>query len=102
MGAELPQLPGTGDFEQPDSFDVDAYAEHLLDSGELFDPFDGDNIAAALGEMNEGELVDAGVALRKGTAFHDRKFCHVVRTIVAAYCKRRAYEFACSKTEDES
>lgn len=100
MGAALPQLPGTGDFEQPEIFDVDAYAEHLLDSGELFDPFDGDNIAAALGEMTEGQLIDAGESLRKNTKTGDLEFCKVVRGVVLAYCRRKAYAFATTTSED--
>lgn len=100
MGAALPQLPGMGDFEQPEIFDVDAYAEHLLDSGELFDPFDGDNIAAALGEMTEGQLIDAGESLRKNTKTGDLEFCKVVRGVVLAYCRRKAYAFSTTTSED--
>lgn len=98
MGAAMQQLPGFGDAEQEHSFDVDAYAEHLLDSGELFDPFDGDNIAAALGEMTEGQLVDAGRLLRKGDEAGERAFCKAVKRIVLAYCRRKAYEVASAKS----
>ena len=101
MGAALQQLPGTGDFEQPESFDVDAYAEHLTDKGELFDPFYGDNIAAALGEMTEGQLIDAGEYLHRGDNDSEREFCRVVRGIVVAYCRRKAYAYAFSTTTSE-
>lgn len=87
-GPDVHGYPGGGLCPHPDEPDIDDIAEQLMAPGAPCDPFDGDNIAEALGELTEGQLIDAGDALRSGD---DREFCRVVRGMVQAHCLRRAY-----------
>ena len=61
--------------------------EDLMAPGSRFDPRDGDVIAEALGTMTEGQLIDAGRALRDG---NDAEFCRHVRRLVDAWCLEQA------------
>lgn len=79
---------GTGDFEAPELFDYDLCAEQLMGPGGEFDPHDGDNVAAAIGSLTEGQIQRAGTLLFLG---HEHEFCVLVRAETEAYCRRMAY-----------
>ena len=90
MGRREIQI-GTGDFEAPELFDYDLYVEQLMGPGGEFDPHDGDNVAAAIGELAEGQFQHAGALLFLG---HEHEFCVLVRAETLAYCLRHAYAAA--------
>jgi|GEM_PF-6527186 hypothetical protein len=79
---------GTGDFEAPELFDHDLYVEQLMAPGGEFDPHDGDNVAAAIGALTEGQFQHAGALLFLG---HEHEFCVLARAETDAYCRRMAY-----------
>jgi hypothetical protein len=82
---------GTGDFEAPELFDYNLYIDQLLAPGGEFDPHDGDNVAAAIGALAEGQFQHAGCLLFMG---HEHEFCARVRAETEAYCRRMAYAAA--------
>lgn len=82
---------GTGDFEAPELFDHDLYVEQLMGPGGEFDPHDGDNVAAAIGALTEGQIQRAGTLLFLG---HEHEFCVLVRAETETYCRRMAYAAA--------
>jgi hypothetical protein len=87
---------GPGDFEAPELFDHERYAEHMMSPGQRYDPTDGDVIAEAIGELTEGQFQSAGVLLYLGK---EHEFCLLVRAETEAYCRRMAYAEAAAASK---